>query len=158
MEKLKPYLMLGAGGVVLTLVLSLLIDPTRADIKRMGALEGLKLRDSAQAMRNDAASDDAVLLSGHPIFIMSTGAGAYKDKTFQIFGLSIANGRKAALVAIDGGPPVWISVGQVSDDVQLIDVTATSARFDTPLGERVVSINDTPPAQQAAASSLAAGG
>ena len=152
MEKLKPYLMTSAGAAVAVLLLSLVFDPTRADVRRMDALQTLKLRASPSPVLT-AVGDDAALLSGRPIFIMSTGAGAYKDKTFQVFGLSISPGRKAALVAIDGGQPSWISVGQVSDDVQLIDVTATSARFDTPLGERVVSINDTPAAQGAASSS-----
>jgi hypothetical protein len=156
MEKLKPYLMTSAAVAVAVLLLSLVFDPTRADVRRMDALQTLKLRDSPPPALT-AVGDDAALLSGRPIFIMSTGAGAYKDKTFQVFGLSISPGRKAALVAIDGGQPSWISVGQVSDDVQLIDVTATSARFDTPLGERVVSINDTPAAQGAASSSSAGG-
>lgn len=156
MEKLKPYLMVSACSVIAVLVLSLLFDPTRADVKQMDALQALKVRGEASSSLNPV-NDDVTLLSSRPVFIMSTGVGAYKDKTFQIFGLSISPGRKAALVAIDGGQPAWISVGQVSDDVQLTDVTATSARFDTPLGERIVSINDAP-TQQGSASSSAAGG
>lgn len=156
MEKLKPYLMASACSVIAISIFSLMFDPTRADVKQMDALEMLKLNAETTTSLNPV-SEDVTLLSSRPIFIMSTGAGAYKDKTFRIFGLSISPGRKAALVAIDGGQPAWISVGQVSDDVQLTDVTATSARFDTPLGERIISINDAPAAQGAASSSAAGG-
>lgn len=158
MEKLKPYLMLSAASAIGVLLLSLVVDPTHADQARLDALSGLRAGNEKASAPEMARTDDVALLSGRPIFVMTTGAGAYKDKSFQIFGLAMSPGRKAALVAIDGGQPAWISVGQVSGDVQLIDITSDSARFDTPLGERTVSINDTPAASAASSSSPAKGG
>ena len=145
----KTRLILGTGALTAAagLLVLLLIDPTHGDNARLDAMTtaakaGPRLSSLAQ---NAGYGEDFALLTQRPIFVMTTGAGAYKDKTFQLFGVSISPGRKAVLVSIDGAPPVWVSAGQISGDVQLIDADVRSARFDTPLGERTVSMNDPAP-------------
>ena len=148
MDKTRLILGTGAATAAAGLVVLLLLDPTRGDIARLDAMAtaaraGPQLSALAQ---NVGYNEDFALLTQRPIFVMTTGAGAYKEKTFQLFGVSISPGRKAVLVSIDGAPAAWVSAGQITGDVQLIDADVSHARFDTPLGERTVSINDPAPA------------
>ena len=146
----KTRIILGAGAVTGGILLLLLgfIDPTHSDSLKLDAIAKVastapKLSALAKKMPYSGSVDSLV---EHPIFVMTTGTSAYAEKTFQLFGVSISANRKAALVAIDGGQPVWVRAGELSGDVQLVDVQAGSARFDTPLGERTVNMSDTPAA------------
>lgn len=147
MDKTRLILGTGAAMAAAGLLVLLVVDPTHGDNARLDAVAtAAKAGPRLSALsQNVGYSEDFALLTQRPIFVMTTGAGAYKDKTFQLFGVSISAGRKAVLVSIDGAPPVWVSAGQISGDVQLIDADARSARFDTPLGERTVSMNDPAP-------------
>lgn len=147
MDKTRLILGTGAASAAAGLLVLLLVDPTRGDNARLddmttAAKDGPRLSALSQ---NVGYNEDFALLTQRPIFVMTTGAGAYKEKTFQLFGVSISPGRKAVLVSIDGAPAAWVSAGQISGDVQLIDADAGHARFDTPLGERAVSMNDAAP-------------
>ena len=145
----KIKLILGAGAIsALVCVLVLLVfDPTRGGAKRLDAVaDAARRAPKLSAMPQLASNQDTDMLIQRPVFVMTPGAAAYKERTFQLFGVSISPSRKAVLVSIDGAQPVWINAGQVSGDVQLIDADARSARFDTPLGERTVSFNDPAPA------------
>jgi predicted aconitase len=152
----KAKLILGGGAItgVLALAILALTDPTRADQTHLEALakmsQGGARLSSLTPPANYAAGTETLAQS--PIFVMTTGTGAYAEKTFQLFGVSISANRKAALVSINGATPVWVRAGEVSDDVQLIDVTASSARFDTAVGERSVNLSDPPPTAAATAS------
>jgi hypothetical protein len=79
------------------------------------------------------------------LFVMTTGAAAYKEKTFQLFGVSISPQRKAALISIDGADPTWITVGTTSGDVRLSDVGTNGVSLDTPVGPRHVTMSDAAP-------------
>ncbi|CAL4869736.1 hypothetical protein MMA231_04028 (plasmid) [Asticcacaulis sp. MM231] len=147
-EKTRIVLSVGAvtGGALLLLLG--FIDPTQSDSRKLDALAkdanaAPKLSTLAKKTAHSGSADSLV---EHPIFVMTTGTGAYAEKTFQLFGVSISASRKAALVGIDGASPAWLRAGELSGDVQLIDVQAGSARFDTPLGERTVNMSDTPAA------------
>lgn len=142
-------LILGAGAVtggICLLVLSLM-DSTHAHAKRMDVVaKAASAAPRLQDLTKKASfTSDLDTLVQRPVFAMTTGAGAYAEKAFQLIGISISPERKAALVAIDGAAPVWVRVGQVTGDVQLLDVNASSARFDTPLGERTVNLGEAPP-------------
>jgi hypothetical protein len=148
MEKTRIILGAGAAVGVIALVFLGLMDPTRGDIHRLDALtEAVRAGPRLDALSQKASyTADLDSLVQRPVFAMTTGSGAYAEKTFQLFGVSISAARKAVLVAIDGAPPVWVRTGEISGDVQLIDVNGGSARFDTPLGERSVNMSDPPPA------------
>lgn len=148
MEKTRVVLGAGATAGVIALVFLGLMNPTRGDIRRLDAITeavraGPRLDALSQKVSYTADLDGLVQ---RPIFAMTTGSGAYAEKTFQLFGVSISAARKAVLVAIDGAAPVWVRAGEINGDVQLIDVNGSSARFDTPLGERSVNMSDPPPA------------
>ena len=117
----KTRLILGTGAATATagLLILLMFDPTRGDNGRLDALAaaaqaGPRLSSLAQSV---GYGEDFALLTQRPIFVMTTGAGAYKEKTFKLFGVSISAGRKAVLVSIDGATAAWVSAGQLSGDV-----------------------------------------
>lgn len=148
MEKTRVVLGAGASAGVIALVFLGLMNPTRGDIRRLDAItEAVRAGPRLDALAQKASyTADLDGLVQRPIFAMTTGSGAYAEKTFQLFGVSISPTRKAVLVAIDGAAPIWVRTGEISGDVQLIDVNGSSARFDTPLGERSVNMSDPPPA------------
>ena len=145
-DRLKQILGAGAISALVCAFFLLLIDPTRADGRRLDAMsDAARQAPKLALLQPESMSQDGDMLAQRPIFVMTTGSGAYKEKTFQLFGVSISPSRKAVLVSIDGAPAIWVGVGQVSGDVQLLDADARSARFDTPLGERTVSFSDPAP-------------
>jgi hypothetical protein len=155
----KARLILGAGALTASVAFAVLslLDPTHADTKQLDHIASAAQSAPRLASLTKPASfrSDMDGLVQAPIFVMTTGIGAYTEKTFQLFGVSISGDRKAALVGIDGAAPVWIRMGQLNGDIQLLDVSASSARFDTPVGERTVNLSDAPPA---ATTPAAAGG
>ncbi|MDV6331306.1 hypothetical protein [Asticcacaulis sp. 201] len=138
---------------VALLLLSIVIDPTHSDRGRLDtAAQSLASAPRVGPVAKNASfSTNLAALTERPIFVMSTGANAYTEKAFQLFGVSISSDRRAALVSIDGAPATWVKVGELRGDVQLIDVSASTARFDTPIGERSVTLNDPAPSASAAA-------
>ncbi len=155
----KARLILGAGALTASVAFAALsvIDPTHSDMRQLdGIAKAAKVAPRLASLTKPASfRTDMDGLVQQPIFVMTTGTGAYAEKKFQLFGVSISPDRKAALVGIDGAAPEWIRTGQLNGDIQLIDVNAGSARFDTPVGERTVNLSETPPA---AATSSSAGG
>jgi len=146
----KTRLILGTGALTASLAFAVLslLDPTHADTKQLDHIARTAQSAPRLASLTKPASfrSDLDGLVQAPIFVMTTGTGAYTEKTFQLFGVSISGDRKAALVGIDGAAPVWIRTGQLNGDIQLLDVSAGSARFDTPVGERTINLSDAPPA------------
>lgn len=147
MEKTRLILTAGALTASVAFAVFSLIDPTHADAKRLDHIADTIKSAPRLSTLTKAASfrTDMDGLVQAPIFVMTTGAGAYAEKSLQLFGVSISGDRKAALVGIDGAAPAWIRVGQLSGDIQLLDVNAGSAHFDTPVGERTVNLSDVPP-------------
>ncbi|EGF92859.1 hypothetical protein ABI_12970 [Asticcacaulis biprosthecium C19] len=130
----------GAAGLLLTVF----ADPTAGDLRR---LDGVATT-AKSAVRLTVPAQAALMapdMAQRPIFAMTTGNGALAEKTLQLVGIAISPGRKAALVSVDGAAPVWFVAGQPGGDVRLIDVDGRRARLDTPLGERMVGLNDAPP-------------
>jgi len=145
-DRIRPILGAGAISALVCALMLLVFDPTHGDMRRLDAMtEAAHQAPKLSGAQQISYAQDTDMLAQRPIFAMTTGTGAYKEKTFQLFGVSISPSRKAVLVSIDGAPPVWISVGQVSGDVQLIDADGRGARFDTPLGERTVIFSDPAP-------------
>jgi hypothetical protein len=148
MEKTRLIIATGALTASVAFAALSVIDLTHADTQRLDNISKVaksapRLAGLTKPVSTRADTDGLVQL---PIFVMTTGTGAYAEKTFQLFGVAISGDQKAALVAIDGAAPVWIRSGQLSGDVQLLDVNAGSARFDTTLGERTVNMSDAPAA------------
>ncbi len=147
-DSTKTMLVAGCVVAVAGAMAFLVIDPTKGLQSRLDDLpqaHGLALPVSKKPQLDIAG------LVERPIFVMTTGPGAYKDKTLQLFGLAISPGRKAALVSVDGAAATWMAVGDAAGDLRLVDVGTNGARFDTPIGPRTVGLNDAAPAKPAAA-------
>ncbi|KQZ22888.1 hypothetical protein [Caulobacter sp. Root1472] len=84
----------------------------------------------------------APLLLGQPLFPLSSGLNAVRDPAVSVLGISRMPGRAAALVAIDGKPPVWLARGESRDGVVLSDVGSGRATLDLPLGGRTLRIGE----------------
>jgi len=145
-DPMKLALVSGCAVAVAGALLTLVVDPTKGLQDRLDNLPSA--HGLALPMAKTAQIDVAGLVD-KPIFVMTTGPGAYKDKTLQLFGLAISPGRKAVLVSVDGAPPVWMAVGDTSDDIRLADVGTNGASFDTPVGPRTVGLSDAAPAKPA---------
>jgi hypothetical protein len=145
---LRTALIGGAGLTTAFTVLTLLFDPTSGMNRQLDAIEP-RLGRAVALETGRAARTDVSRMAQMPIFIMTTGAGAYKGKSLQLFGLSVSTKRKAALVAIDGAPAVWMSVDELNGDVRLVDVGTNGASFETPIGSQTVSLSDPSPAAAA---------
>jgi len=143
-DPIKTALVAGSAVAVAGALVCLLFDPTKSLQGRLDALpqgHGLSL-----PVMNTAQVDVAGLVE-KPIFVMTTGPGAYKEKTLQLFGLAISPGRKAVLVSVDGAEPTWMAVGDTVGDIRLANVGTNGASFDTPIGEKMVGLNDPAPAK-----------
>ncbi|ADU15342.1 hypothetical protein [Asticcacaulis excentricus] len=118
-------------------------DPTQPVNARLDLIQSqLKALPKAGPVAVGAALSDVTLLAQQPIFVMSTGANAYKEKAVKLIGISISPGRRAALVSVDGQPAVWMGIGETQDELVLIEVGSNAVRFDTPVGARTISINE----------------
>lgn len=144
-RQVHTALLAGAGVVTLVTAFMLLVDPTAGINQRMDAVEPM-LGKAVTIEADRAVKIDAARMAQTPIFVMTSGAAAYKEKMFQLFGVSVSLRRKAALVSIDGAPATWITAGDTSGDVRLVDVGGNGAVFETPVGTRTVSLSDPAPA------------
>jgi len=152
-DPIKTALVGGCAVAVAGAMLTLLADPTKGLQDRLDNLpqvHGLSLPVSQKAQIDVAG------LADKPIFVMTTGRGAYKEKTLQLFGLAISPGRKAALVSVDGAMPAWMAVGETAGDIRLTDVGTNGASFETPIGSRTVGLSDSAPAKTGASASASA--
>ncbi len=152
-DPVKLALISGCAVAVAGALLTLAVDPTKGlqdRLDNLPSVHGLSLPLSRPAQVDVAG------LTDKPIFVMTTGPGAYKDKTLQLFGLAISPGRKAVLVSVDGAPAAWMAVGDSAGDIRLADVGTNGASFDTPVGPRTVGLSDTAPAKPGAGSAASA--
>lgn len=138
-EQWQRALIGGAGAALAAALLILLIDPTMNAGKR---LDSLKSTDLPAVSTGHRAAIDIAGLADAPIFVMTSGPAAYKERSLQVFGVSISPKRKAALVGIDGAAPAWMAVGETSGDLRLSDVGTNGVSFETPVGPRTVSLTD----------------
>jgi hypothetical protein len=90
----------------------------------------------------DASAGAAPILTGAPLFALSTGPNAVKDPAVLVLGLSRMPGRTAALVAIDGKPAAWLARGDSRDGVILREVGSNRATLDLPLGVKDLRIGE----------------
>ncbi len=154
MDPMKAALYGGCAVAVGGALLTLVIDPTKGLQTRLDDLpqaHGLSL-PVARKTQIDIAG-----LAEKPIFVMTTGPAAYKEKTLQLFGLAISPGRKAVLVSVDGATPVWMAIGDMAGDIRLADVGTNGASFETPVGPRMVGLSDAAPAKAGNAAGAAPG-
>ena len=149
-DPVKTAVIAGCAVAVAGALLTLAVDPTRGLRDRLDALPQAHGLNLPVAKRTQV---DVAGLAEKPIFVMTTGPAAYKDKTLQLFGLAISPGRKAVLVSVDGAPPVWMAVGDMAGDIRLADVGTNGASFETPVGPRTVGLSDAAPAKGAAGAS-----
>jgi hypothetical protein len=82
--------------------------------------------------------------TAHPIFTLTTGPGAQPEPVIQVAGLSRTPVHRAALVSVNGGAAAWLSVGQSSAGVTLLDVQASKIVVETPFGQKEVALDDNP--------------
>lgn len=100
-------------------------------------LASLRPSDGRPTLNGGAPS-----LLGQPLFPLSTGPNAVRDPAVSVLGISRMPGRAAALVAIEGKPPVWLARGESRDGVVLSDVGSGRATLDLPLGVRTLRIGE----------------
>ena len=79
---------------------------------------------------------DLGVLTQAPIFVMTSGTGAYKERAIVVSGIAVSPGRHAALISIENGPAHWLSVGDHDGDLRLDSVGMSGVVFDTPIGPR----------------------
>jgi hypothetical protein len=79
---------------------------------------------------------DLAMLTAHPLFALTMGAGATPEVTVRLDGVAIALGRRAALVAVGPKSAQWLTVGQAVDEVKLLEVHPDGVVVDTPTGIR----------------------
>ncbi len=111
-----------------------------------GRQDGLTpLQDQLAALgttRGAELDSNAPLLSGPPLFALSTGPSAVQDPAVAVLGLSRMPGRSAALLSIGGQPAAWLAQGEQRDGVILREVASGRARLDLPLGVRDLRIGE----------------
>jgi len=147
--------MSGAGLTLAAGLVWLIWDPTSSDLASLDKLDqGMapapRLNTAVQSKASDLAS-----LTQAPIFLMTTGPMAYKEKAIQLFGLSLSPNRHAVLVSFDGASPIWMSQGEVHEDIRLTEVGLDGANFETLLGLKNVKLSDPAPKTTSASSSSA---
>jgi hypothetical protein len=140
---MKAALLAAAAAATIATAFTLLIDPTSAMNKRLDVIDPM-ISKAVTVQPSRAMKIDAARMAQAPIFVMTSGAAAYKEKAFLLFGVSVSYKRKAALVSIDGAPPVWMTAGAAAGDVRLLDVGGNGAVFETPVGTKTVSLTDAP--------------
>jgi hypothetical protein len=91
----------------------------------------------------DASMAQLADLTGAPLFALTTGPGAVSEPVIRLDGLVVTRHRVAALMAIDGAPPAWLSVGQSQGGVTLQQVSSTKAVIETALGVREIALGAT---------------
>ena len=143
---LKMTLIGAVATAVVVALITLLFDPTASYGSRLDAVDAMAA-SSHRLIASVPAKLDVARLAQAPLFVMTTGAAAYKEKTFQLFGVSISPRRKAALVSIDGATAVWMTVGSATGDIRLADVGTNGASFETPVGVKNVNLSDPVAAQ-----------
>ena len=161
-DPLKIAMVGGVATAVVVAIAALVYDPTSAFAGRLDAVD-LMVSSGHKLAAVTPAKLDIGRLAQTPLFVMTTGAAAYKERSFQLYGVSISAQRKAALVSIDGAPASWMAVGASNGDVRLTDVGTNGVSFETPVGQKVVSLTDTPSTagsagQSSSASNPAQGG
>ena len=152
-DPVKLALFSGCAVAVAGALLTLIVDPTKGLQDRLDNLPAA--HDLALPISRTTPIDVAGLID-KPIFVMTTGPGAYKDKTLQLFGIAISPGRKAVLVSVDGAAPAWMAVGDTAGDIRLADVGTNGASFDTPVGPRMVGLSDPAPPKAGAVGAASA--
>ena len=94
-----------------------------------------------QAHLSTRAADQAMArLAAAPLFDLGAPPGGAAPLTVKLEGLAIAGGRKAALLAINGKPPVWLELGASRDGVTLSAVSPGSVTLDGPDGSKVIGL------------------
>lgn len=141
-DELKILGLSGAGATLFGALCLWLIDPTAADAKRLETAETALRRLPKPVATAPTTASDISLLMQQPVFVMSTGANAYTEKKIRLIGVSISPGRRAALVAVEGAEAQWMRVGEVQNEMVLLEVGGSAARFDTPVGPRTVGMDD----------------
>jgi len=81
-------------------------------------------------------------LVSKPLFVLTTGPGAMSDVGVRLIGVAITPRGRSALVSIDNGAPEWVALGDTKHALTLVNVSAASIGFDTPLGPKTVSFAD----------------
>lgn len=91
---------------------------------------------SAGALSSVNVSD----LASQPLFALTVGPGAVREPSIRVEGVSISRGRTAALLAIDGQPPEWLTLGASRAGVALQSVTAGAVVVETVTGPRELAL------------------
>jgi hypothetical protein len=142
MNKLQISLVTGAMSALIATAVVAAYNPNASTLARLDTLQARSKPAGPKQPGGVMATDNVSGLIRQPIFVMTTGGNAYKDKDFKLFGISITPKRKAALVSVDGAEAHWVELGETESDFTLIDIGTNGARFDTPTGIRSVNLND----------------
>ena len=81
-----------------------------------------------------------------PIFALTTGPGAVTQTQVELLGIARMPSQTSALIAINGKPAQWLTLGETRDDVTLDDVQADKVTVDTPTGSMDVVLGAKPAA------------
>ena len=76
------------------------------------------------------------------LFVLLSGPGAVSDPVIRLDGIAKSANRSAALISINGGPAVWLSVGEARDGVTLEAVGVSAITLDLPSGAKELRLGD----------------
>lgn len=107
-------------------------------------LDGLQVQVSnlkapprgASALSYVSVSD----LASQPLFALTVGPGAVREPSIRVDGVSISRGRTAALLAIDGQPAEWLTLGESRAGVALQSVSASTVVVETLTGPKELAL------------------
>jgi len=145
-----------AGGLAIACVASLAL----AGRGEAASIDRLDARVAAVAVRTTRqATAPSVHLLGKapPLFPILSGSAAAPEAVIRLEGLARSPQRVAALVAVNGAPAAWLSVGETRDGVTLEEVAAASVTVATERGPRTLVLGQGGPAPAAPSDAPPAG-
>lgn len=138
---LRSPLIWGApiAGFVAGAALWLLVGGPSAPAKALDALARQGGPSTARAAGEDAAAAAISVLASRPLF----AEGNVSLPRIAVIGVSRIPGRSAALVAMNGGEPAWVRVGETVEGLTLVATRTDEARFDSINGPVTVPLGET---------------
>lgn len=137
------------AGVVLGVLIWLVLGGPGAPLRAIEAAappSSSRTRPAGEAGESAASS-----LAGLPPMMGAQAAGP--DVSVRLEGLVRRPGRIAALLAFNGGPPVWVTLGDTQSGMTLVDVSSASVILESvrgpvelKVGEATGATPATPPA------------
>lgn len=135
----SPLILAAApAGVVLGVLAWLVLGGPGAPLRAVDAAGGPSARTRPAA---DAGVGPAASLAGLPPLMGAQAAGP--EVSVRLEGLVRRPGRVAALLAFNGGPPIWLAQGDTQSGMTLVDVGSASVILESVRGPVELKVGET---------------